>query len=287
MPNISAGSMELIATRLIHSSSHQLRTELGSLDELVVSIQEKGLLQPIVVRPQEGVYEVVAGNRRLAACRMLRVREVPCHAVYLDDKEAFEVSLTENIQHKSLSPIEEAHAFRKYVEEFGYGGVTDLARSVGKSVSYVSRRIALLSLPLKLQEDLSCGRKSVSVLEELLPLPEEDRLQLCELAATGNMTKEEMRHAVDVVRVARKKSEESYYSIQDRKRKLIERAIIGYITSFKICMIRLDEVLNSIDEDEWLTREVLLEQRALIHKQVDILLKLRKRSRRLPMGSLC
>jgi len=147
-----------------------LRSDLGQLDELIASIEEKGLLEPIVVRPVEDGFEVVAGYRRLEACKRLGWRRIPCHIIELDDREAYEVSLIENLQHKSLDPIEEALAFKRYVEEYGYGSVTELARRIEKSPSYVSRMIALLSLPDDVREELVRRRKSPSIAQELLNL---------------------------------------------------------------------------------------------------------------------
>lgn len=97
------------------------------------SIQQKGLLEPIVVRPVEKAFEVVAGNRRFEACKKLGWRSIPCHVVELDDKEAFEVSILENVQRETLNPIEEGRAYRNYVDECGYGGESELARKIGKS----------------------------------------------------------------------------------------------------------------------------------------------------------
>lgn len=98
-------------------------------------------MEPLVVRPVEGWFEVVAGHRRLEACRLLNMRRVPCHIVSMDDKQAYETSLVENMQRQNLNALEEAVAFRRYVEEFGYGGISELARRIGKSQSYVIRRV--------------------------------------------------------------------------------------------------------------------------------------------------
>ena len=142
---------------------------MGSLEELVASIEKKGLLEPIVVRPGvepihlhadldgllepivvrpvENGSEVVAGNRRLEACRRLKMHRIPCHIVELDDREAFEVSLVENVQHETMNPVDEARAFKRYVDDYGYGGVSELARKIDKSQEYVSNRLRLLKLP--------------------------------------------------------------------------------------------------------------------------------------------
>ncbi|MGC8912085.1 MAG: ParB/RepB/Spo0J family partition protein, partial [Nitrososphaeria archaeon] len=132
-----SGFIEELEVYRIHSPKYSLRSDLGRLDELITSIEEKGLLEPIVVRPVEDGFEVVAGCRRLEACKRLGWRKIPCHIIELDDREAYEVSLIENLQHKTLDPIEEALAFKRYVDEYGWGGMSELARRVGKSVQYV------------------------------------------------------------------------------------------------------------------------------------------------------
>ena len=78
---------------------------------------------------------------------MMRWRKIPWHIVELDDKKAFEYSLVENIQRQTLSVIEEAEAFKVYVADFGWGSVSELARKIGKSPSYITKRINLLDLP--------------------------------------------------------------------------------------------------------------------------------------------
>ena len=92
-------------------------------------------------------FEVVAGNRRLEACKRLHWLKVPCLVRELSDKEAYEIGLIENIERETLTPIEEAKAFQMYVKEKGWGGVKALAEKIGRSEEYVSHKIALLSLP--------------------------------------------------------------------------------------------------------------------------------------------
>src|SRR3972149_7197149 len=155
-----AGFLDEVKMRKTHPAQRSLRSDLGDLDELMASISKVGLLQPIVVRPVEEGYEVVAGNRRFEACRRLGWIKIPCHIVELDDKEAFEVSLVENVQRNMLNPVEEAEAFRRYVEDYGWGGVSELARQIGKSQVYVSKRLRLLSLPKEVRAGIA--RRNIS-----------------------------------------------------------------------------------------------------------------------------
>src|SRR5919199_742556 len=104
--NSILGVIEEIDLADIHHSFYHLRKNVDdSIDELVASISEKGLLQPIIVRARKDHFEIIAGTRRYNACKKLRWRKIICHVVELADKEAFEVLLTENVQKKTLTPI--------------------------------------------------------------------------------------------------------------------------------------------------------------------------------------
>src|SRR6476620_433368 len=113
---LSYGMIEDLNILEIRSPLNQLRI-VDELDDLVRSISQKGLLQPIIVRTIENTnpYEIVAGFRRFSACKKLGRRKIACQIVELTDKEAFEVSIMENVQRKTLNPMEEAKAFKTYV----------------------------------------------------------------------------------------------------------------------------------------------------------------------------
>jgi ParB family transcriptional regulator, chromosome partitioning protein len=174
----------------IHSSSNSINGLLDNIDiskikpfrysyrrnitedlhELCYSINEKGLLHPIIVRMiDDGEYEIVAGTRRYNACKLLGWRKILAHVVELDNKDAFEVSLIENIHTKNLNPIEEGRAFQDYITNYGWGGISDLATRLGKSIGYVDRRIRFLNLPTDVIDSLSEGTLSLSIADELLP----------------------------------------------------------------------------------------------------------------------
>jgi ParB/RepB/Spo0J family partition protein len=131
------------------------RTSLGRIEELADSIRKKGLLNPLTVRKTPEGYELVCGWRRYNALKMLGIEEALCIVHEdLDDKDAFEVALVENVQRKELSPMEEARAFKKYVEEYGWGSVVELAEKIGKRHPYVTLRIQFLELPEEVQRML-------------------------------------------------------------------------------------------------------------------------------------
>lgn len=162
LPIISPAQVQ---TRIYASLSHQ-----ESIDELSRSIKKHGLLQPIIVRPINRGFEIVAGHRRFQACKLLRWKTIPAMVKDVSDKDAFEIQLVENIQRKTLDPIEEAHAFKLYVRDYGWGGVTYLAETIMKSEQYVSSRIQLLKLPQNVIDKVKSGELKVSHAFELLSL---------------------------------------------------------------------------------------------------------------------
>src|SRR5262245_21222213 len=100
--------------KITTSSLLQVRENLADISELATTINQKGLLQPLVVRTKADHYEIICGNRRYQACKKLGWKKITCHVLEIGDKEAYEISLIENIQRKTLSPIEEARGFKAY-----------------------------------------------------------------------------------------------------------------------------------------------------------------------------
>ena len=132
------------------------------LEGLATSIQEKGILQPILVRPHPshaGKYQIVAGERRWRAAQKVHLQELPVMIKDFTDAEALEVGLLENIQRQDLNPIEEAEAYRQLAEEFHHTQES-LARILGKSRSHIANTLRLLALPKKLQVYLIEGKLS-------------------------------------------------------------------------------------------------------------------------------
>lgn len=129
----------------------------GDLDDLAKSIREKGLLQPIVVRPVTGGdYEIVAGERRWRAAQRAGVHDVPVLIRELSDGEALEIALIENIQRADLNPLEEARAYGLLIEQFNYTQ-QQLAESIGKSRSHIANTLRLLNLPDSVRSQIEQG----------------------------------------------------------------------------------------------------------------------------------
>ncbi len=129
---------------------------------LVGSVREKGVLQPLLVRADpnsEGDFEIVAGERRWRAAQQARLHEVPAVVKSLSDRDTLEVALVENLQREDLTPLEEAEAYRRLMEEFGHTQEV-LSRAVGKSRSHVANMIRLLGLPEPVRRMLDEGQIS-------------------------------------------------------------------------------------------------------------------------------
>ncbi len=282
--NPLAGFLESVELRMISPSKVVLRRDSGPLAGLMLSIEDKGLLEPIIVRPVGDQFEVVAGMRRYEACRKLGWRRIPAHVVELDDREAFEVSLLENIQRETLNPIEEARAFRNYVEEYGYGGETELSRKVGKSQEYISRRIGLLSLPQKVQDQIMRRRIAPSVAQELTLLNDEDAEEMADQIGTRGLSLRDVRRIIHQSQTKHGAQDTPAFMVADqvdldRRVRRVSRELNIAIASLGGSVIRLGEVADTLD-DEWLVRESMFVCRDAIREQVNSLTRLKRKIER-------
>ena len=116
------------------------------LNSLASSIGETGIIQPILVRKKNDVYEIVAGERRWRAAQIAKIHEVPVLVKELTDEEVVKISIIENIQRVDLNPIEEANSYKQLIQDFGYTQ-EKVSASLGKSRSYIANSLRLLSLP--------------------------------------------------------------------------------------------------------------------------------------------
>lgn len=155
------GEQRLVPVEQIHPSSLNPRQRFNDqeLDELAASLRERGLVQPLIVRPmasKAGNYEIVAGERRWRAAQRAQLRTVPVIVRELQDKEMLELAIIENVQRSDLNAIEEAKGYRDLVERFGYNQ-DDLAQIIGKSRSHLANTLRLLKLPEPVQQMLQDG----------------------------------------------------------------------------------------------------------------------------------
>ncbi|GFN37167.1 ParB/RepB/Spo0J family partition protein [Tepidimicrobium xylanilyticum] len=143
----------------IFPNKEQPRKEFDDslLEELKESIKQHGVLQPIIVRERETGYEIVAGERRWRAAKTAGLKEIPCVVMEIDDEEAVKLALIENLQRDDLNPVEEANAFKKLIEDYNLTH-EEVAKSLGKSRSYITNSIRLLNLDKEIIELLEDGQ---------------------------------------------------------------------------------------------------------------------------------
>ncbi len=166
------GPHRTVAVSRLHPGRFQPRRAFDddAIAELVESIREKGVLQPLLVREhpdRAGDYEIIAGERRWRAAQQAQVHELPVVVSPLSDREALEVALIENLQRQDLSPLEEAGGYRRLMAEFQHTQ-EGLGRALGKSRSHVANMLRLLNLPEGVRELVSTGQISAGHARALL-----------------------------------------------------------------------------------------------------------------------
>src|SRR5690625_4185307 len=174
LPKVEQGVQRLAIDELQPSATQPRKTfDPEALAELTLSVREKGVLQPILVRPLGDSYEIVAGERRYQAAREAGLKTVPVTVRELNDQEALEIAIIENLQREDLNPLEEAEAFRQLMD-FGLNQ-EEVSQAVGKSRSAIANSLRLLSLPAAGLEALQSGTLSAGHGRAVLAQPEEDR----------------------------------------------------------------------------------------------------------------
>lgn len=259
-----------------------IRSSAGAegLDELMSSMQQIGLLQPILVRAVDGYFEIVAGNRRFNASKNLGWKKITCHILELDDKQAFEISLMENMQRKTLSSLEEAAAFKAYISDYGWGGASELALKIGKSISYVVKRIKLLELPDDILETITSHRLNTSIAEELFFIKETGKQSvLANLITDRRLSLRKARGLLKGIKQGDVDLESFYDNGYSDHIKLAEKSFDKTIIALRMAMNSLSEIINDV-EDDWILYEILMQHKNMLHEQIDILIKEKKKFER-------
>ncbi len=158
-PGATVASLKIAEISVSKFQPRQKASSLG-MEELIASIKEKGVIQPVLVRPKDGGYELIAGERRLRAAKKLGFTQLPVIIRDVQDAEALQLSLIENIQREQLNPLEEAQAYQRLIAEFGYTQ-EKIAKVVGKDPSSISNTLRLLKLPEEIQVALRNGAISM------------------------------------------------------------------------------------------------------------------------------
>lgn len=185
----------MIEIERLEPNPTQPRREMRDIDELVSSIRERGILEPILVRPLEtGKFQIIAGERRFVAARQVGLSMVPCIELEVDDRGCLEISLVENLQRRDLTPFEEAEAINRLVDEFQYTH-EQIAKKLGRSRTSITEIISLNRMPAAVKE--ACRRADIttkSTLMEIVRQPDEQSmLALVAAVSSEQLTRDEVR----------------------------------------------------------------------------------------------
>lgn len=274
------GSLEDLNISEITSPTNPLRSTMNNLEELAQSINNIGLLQPIIVRTNSSEnFEIVAGNRRFNACKKLGKRKIACHIVEMHDKKAFEVSMIENVQRNTLNPIDESLAFRKYVKDFGWGGISELSQKLSKSTSYICKRIKLLELPNNIIDLISKSEMHVTVAEELLHISDKrSQSNLTELIQDEHLSSRMVRKIVKGMKTKPDKNSLSYSSSKNDN-EIIHRSFDKAIIALRISIKKLATIIENLD-DRRMLHDILMQHKHMLHQQIDLLIREKRKYRK-------
>ena len=185
----------LVAIDLLDPNPHQPRQVMGDLSELMASVAEKGIIEPLVVRPRGGRYQIIAGERRYHAAVQVGLREVPVVIREVDDVEVMEIALVENLQRKDLTAFEEADALQQLAQRCGYTH-EDMARKLGRSRTAVTEALSLNNMPDEVRN--LCRLADITARSTLLQIvrqsdPKKMMALVEKLAGQGETTRQAVR----------------------------------------------------------------------------------------------
>jgi ParB family chromosome partitioning protein len=214
---------------------------MGDLSELIASIAEKGIIEPIIVRQRGDRFQIVAGERRYQASVQAGIRELPVVIREVDDTEVIELALIENLQRKDLTPFEEAEALHGLAERCGYTH-EDLARRLGKSRTSITESLSLANMP----EDVRnlCRLADISSKSLLLQVVRQDSAEKMtalveKIASTGGATRQEIREATAKPKAGRPKNYTFAYRPPTKQ--------FNLRLSFTKSKVQKDEIISALE----------------------------------------
>ena len=239
------------------------------------------MLEPILVRPVGSKFEIVAGHRRYFACRLNSLNEIRAIVIEIPDKDAYEISLEENLQRQTLDPIEEARAFSYYVNQYGYGSVTELSRIIGKSEEYVSHRIKLLTLPIEVQEKVRRRLLTSSDAWELSRVKHSAKQkELADIALRHMLTVRQLRTAANqlnsgtpfstVLENVCQNTRDNGLPVSETTDPEIKRGKLREAATsiLRVAMVRIDNLVELLENDDPL-HDKLMGTRLAVHQIID------------------
>lgn len=226
--------VKAVSVSEIRPNPYQPRKEFdqSAIDELAQSIQEHGIIQPLIVRKSIKGYELIAGERRLRAAKLSGLKQVPVVIKAYTDQQLMEIALIENLQRENLTPLEEAEAYEKLIAHHDYTQ-EQLAQKIGKSRPHVANMLRLLQLPDKIRKMVSTAALSMGHARALLTVEKDQvQLQLAKDVVEKGLSVRQLEEMVKQLNVSREtkkkkpaKSEPVLVEIEERLRSLFGTSV--------------------------------------------------------------
>lgn len=242
--------IRMLSLDIIEPSAHQARMELGSMQELMDSIKEKGILEPVLVRRKNDKYEIIAGERRYIAAKNIKMSEIPCIEMNVSDNEAMELALIENMQRKDLDIFEEADGLKVLIDLYGYSH-EQISKKIGKARSTVTEIINIGRIPKeirKLCDEYGITSRS-TVIEIAKQKSKEDMYRLVTEIKRRELKREDTRELSRKIKgkVQKEKGFVYRYEGKDKKFKLKIEFMRGEVSSEEIIEI-LEDIIYKLKE---------------------------------------
>ena len=227
--NLGDKTFKLINISSVEANSQQPRKNFAKeeLENLSASIKSKGVLQPILVREKnKDLFEIIAGERRWRAAQIAGIHQIPVVIKQMNDEEAMQAALIENIQREDLNPIEEARAYKTILESDGVN-YDNLSNVIGKSKSHISNTIRLLELDLRILKYIEDGKISMGHARALIGVP--NAIDLADEIINKKLSVREIERNTSKYKKTKRKSISKDPNIVDLEKELSEK--IGLKTS--------------------------------------------------------
>lgn len=198
--------IRMIALEKIDPNPHQARSELGNMQELMDSIKSKGVLEPILVRSKADRFQIIAGERRYIASKNIGIKEIPCIEMDVQENEAMEIALIENLQRKDLDLFEEADGLNALIDLYGYNH-QEVSEKIGKARSTITEILSISKVPDKVREIIkTSGVFSRSTIIEIAKQKTEaDMLKFAQQIVERRLTREDTRDLAKLLKGKLKK----------------------------------------------------------------------------------
>jgi len=235
--------IRMISVEKIDPSPQQARSELGNIQELMASIKEKGILEPILVRRKNDRFEIIAGERRYQAGKNVGLEEVPCIEMNVSDNEAMELALVENMQRKDLDVFEEADGLSALADIYGYNH-DQIAKKIGKARSTITEIISISKIPKEIRN--LCNEfniKSRGTLVEIAKQKNKDDMySLVTQVKQRDLRREDTRDLSKQIKGKIKKEEKFIYNYQKKDRSCKVKI------EFKKSKVTKEEIISLLEE---------------------------------------